>query len=330
MTDGLRWQEVFRGIDPLLINKESGVGNPDALRKLYWREDLNERRSALMPFLWNTMVKNGQIYGNRDAGSDAYVTNGFNFSYPGYNETLTGAPDARVNSNENIPNKNVTVLEWLHDKPAFKGKVAAFGAWDVISAITNGARGGFPANAGYDAFKATTNPTIALLNRLKVETGVWDEEPFDAYPFYTALEYMKAAKPRVLYISLGETDEWAHDGKYELYLKSAHRVDDYLRVLWETVQSTPGYRDHTTLIYSPDHGRGDAPEGWKHHGEKYPDSRYIWMAFMGPDTPALGERKNVPAVTQSQVAATLAGLLGQDYNAANAKAGQAITDVRKH
>gem|GEM_PF-5870018 len=30
------------------------------------------------------------VYANRDLGSDAYVTNGLNFSYPGYSETLCG------------------------------------------------------------------------------------------------------------------------------------------------------------------------------------------------------------------------------------------------
>ena len=38
-----------------------------------------------------------------------------------------------------------------------------------------------------------------------------------------------------------------------------------------------------------------APAEWKSHGEKIPDSKYIWMAFIGPDTPALGERSNIGA-----------------------------------
>ncbi len=321
MTDGLRWQDVFRGADPTLQGKDS---------KEFKGETPDARRTALMPFLWNTMAKNGQIYGNRDLGSEAYVTNGFNFSYPGYNETLTGAPDPRVDSNDKIPNRNVTVLEWLNQKPAFKGKVAAFGAWDVISAIANGERGGFQANAGHDPFTMKKmTPELKTINRLKAETKVWEGEAFDSFPFFTAMEYMKATKPRVLFVSLGETDEWAHDGKYDLYLRAAHRVDDYLKILWETVQSTPGYKDHTTLIFSPDHGRGEAPTDWKGHGQKIPDSKYIWMAFLGPDTPALGERKNVPAVTQSQVAATLAAFLGEDYVAAVPGAGKPITETRK-
>jgi hypothetical protein len=51
------------------------------------------------------------------------------------------------------------------------------------------------------------------------------------------------------------------------------------------------------------------------------------MAFLGPDTAARGERKQAGAVTESQVAATLAALLGEDYRAAAPKAGAAIGDV---
>jgi hypothetical protein len=88
------------------------------------------------------------------------------------------------------------------------------------------------------------------------------------------------------------------------------------------------YRGKTALIFSPDHGRGVGPE-WKSHGEKVPDSKNIWMSFLGPDTKALGERKSVQGVTQSQIAATLAALLGEDYAAAMPKAGKPIAEVVK-
>jgi hypothetical protein len=330
MTDGLRWQEVFNGADPALMNKENGaVADVPGLKQKYWRDDAGARRQALLPFVWSVVAKNGQIYGNRALSSDAYVTNTMFFSYPGYNETLCGfADDARINSNDKNPNPNVTVLEWLHRKPAYRGKVAAFAAWDTFPAILNVARAGFIVNAGYDPLNAPqVNDRVRLLNRLKMETHAWNAEPFDSFTFHTALEYLKQHRPRVLFLSLGETDEWSHEGKYAEYLRSANRVDHYLRELWETVQSIPQYRDKTTLIFSPDHGRGEAPVQWKSHGQKVPDSKYMWMAFLGPDTPALGERTKTAAVTQSQIAATLAALLGEDYSADVPKAGKPIRDV---
>ena len=121
MSDGLRWQEIFQGADAAFMDKDHGhVDDAAALKRDYWRETPEQRREALFPFLWTTIAKQGQIYGNRQAGSEAWVTNGFNFSYPGYNETLCGFPDdERIHSNDNIPNPNVTVLEWLKNRPAF-------------------------------------------------------------------------------------------------------------------------------------------------------------------------------------------------------------------
>ena len=334
MTDGLRWQEVFNGAELSLMNKQNGkVQDPSALKKAYWRDDPQARRAALMPFVWHVVAKQGQIFGNRDKKSDAYVTNHMFFSYPGYNETLCGFPDdARINSNDKIPNPNVTVLEWLKNRPSFQGDIAVFGAWDVISAVVNPDRSHITANAGYEPFTSiAVTPKLDLLNSLKSEfPHVWGDEPFDAIPFYTAVEYIKANKPRVLYLSLGETDDWAHGGQYTDYLDSAHRVDGYLKALWDLAQSLPEYQGNTTLIFSPDHGRGKAPRNWKSHGAKIPDSKYIWMAFLGPDTQALGERSNVSGVAQSQIAATLAAFLGEDYAADVTQAGKPIADVLPH
>ncbi len=330
MTDGLRLQEVFSGAEDSLLTKENTAeSSVDALKAAYWRETPAARRQALMPFLWGTVAKDGQIYGNRDLKSDAFVTNGKNFSYPGYSETLCGFPDPGITSNDKILNSNVTVLEWLHQKPAFRNKVAAFGAWDVFPYIFNAARAGFPVNAGYDPFTAgSITPSMELLNQLKAEAPrVWPDEAFDSLTFHTALEYLKERKPRVLYLSLGETDDWAHGGNYAEYLHSAHRVDAYLKMFWDTVQSMPQYRGKTTLIFSTDHGRGEAPLEWKSHGVKIPDSKYIWMAFLGPDTQPLGERSKIAPVTQSQIAATLAALLGEDYAGAVANAGKPLIDV---
>lgn len=332
MTDGLRWQEVFTGAEKALISTiaAKSMTDQEQITDQFWRESPEERRKQLLPFFWETIAKQGQIFGNQKIGSEAYVTNNLNFSYPGYSETLCGFVDPGINSNDKNPNPNVTVFEWLHKKPAYRNRIGAFAAWDAFPAIFNEDRAGFPVNAGWDKFTLVTgSPNLDLVNRMKDETPrIWHNETFDAFTFHTALEYLKAKQPRVLYLSLGETDEWAHAGNYKEYLTSAHRVDQYLSQLWETVQSLPQYRDKTTLIVTTDHGRGLGPD-WKNHGQKVSDSKYIWMAFLGPDTKALGERSNVKAVTQSQLAATMAALLGEDYSASVPQAGKAVQDVLK-
>jgi hypothetical protein len=86
-------------------------------------------------------------------------------------------------------------------------------------------------------------------------------------------------------------------------------MDGFVADLWTTMQSMPEYRDKTTFIITTDHGRGSGDREWKNHGEKVEGAQNIWIAVIGPDTPALGERANVATVTQSQIAATIASLV---------------------
>ncbi len=336
MTDGFRWQEMFRGADPKLLTPENNWHgrSVDALRAQFVGKTPEESRKLLLPFVWGTLVPQGMIAGDQDAGSMASVTNGLNFSYPGYSETLTGHPDARVKSNDNVPNPNVTVFEWLNKRPGFEGKVAAFGAWEVFDGIFNKGRCGFTVNAGYAPLELApaTAVTDALNEVKRTAPRVWDDEVFDGPEFLLAQEYVTAKHPRVLFVGLGETDDWAHAGNYGEYLASAHRADAYLKALWEMLQSMPEYRGNTTLLFTTDHGRGAASapgsKDWEGHGEKLPESKFIWFAAMGSGVPVQGVQKGT-TVTQDQFAATLAELLGEDWNAAEPRAGKPLSGFVK-
>jgi phosphopentomutase len=134
-------------------------------------------------------------------------------------------------------------------------------------------------------------------------------------------------KPRALYVSYGETDDWAHEGSYERYLRAAVEFDRSLAGLWNLCQSIPQYRDKTTFVITVDHGRGPAPIAWKNHGREIADSAYMWFAVMGPDTPALGERTNTPLVLQAQIASTVAAFVGQDFQKVSPRSAPPINAV---
>lgn len=328
MTDGLRWQELFRGADASLLTKENywNGRDPALLRRQFLADTAEERRTRLMPFFWSHFTKEGTIFGDQDTGSTASVTNGFNFSYPGYSETLTGHGDPRIDSNDNKPNPNRTVLEWLNTRPGLRGSVAAFGAWEVISGIVNAQRCGFTVNTSYAPLELSpSTPALDAINLQKqYAPRVWDDESFDAPTFYTALEYLRAKQPHVMFLSLGETDDWAHGKNYGEYLLSANRVDCYLQTLWQTLQSMPQYRDKTAILFTTDHGRGAIGDTWTSHGQKLPESKNIFVAVSAPGLPVRGVLAHVPEITQSQIAATVASLLGEDWNAEESRAGRPL------
>ena len=91
----------------------------------------------------------------------------------------------------------------------------------------------------------------------------------------------------------------------------------------------PQYHGTTTFIITADHGRGSGPTEWKEHGVEQKGSENVWIAFMGPDTPPLGERTNTAPVTQAQIASTVATFLGKDYRKDVPKAAGPIADVLK-
>lgn len=325
--DGMRWQEVFNGAALEFMGDSAGGGwsaDSAGLAARFWRPTVEARRAALMPFLWNTVVLRGQIIGNPARRSDAHVTNGLWFSYPGYSEMLTGSADPRIDSNDSIPNPNITVLEWLNGLPAFKGRVAAFGSWEILPFILNTRRSGIYTNGDGPPVRDPLTARDSALNDLAIELPpLWGSTRLDGPTMLGTLQYVKTHKPRVLYLMLGETDEWAHGQRYDLYLDAAWRGDRFIQRLWETMQGMPEYAGKTALVISTDHGRGSSVADWGNHGKDYPQAGRIWIAAMGPGIRAAGDREGV-TLTQSQIAATLARLLGHDFRAAHSAAAASL------
>lgn len=320
--DGFRWQEVFTGADESYMDaKQGGVKDIPGLMKRYYGENGDERRKVLMPFFWNTVAKHGHVFGNPAKQAAAKITNGLKFSYPGYSELFCGMPDPRIDSNAKKQNPNLSVLEYLHGRPGFKDRVEAVCTWDVFPFIFRTKQSGLRVLSGWEPIPGDSltererhvNDTLALLPRY------WPNNAFDSHTLGAALSAIERRKPRVLYIGLGETDEWGHGRRYDLYLDAAHKADQFLADLWAKLQRDPQYKDKTALLITTDHGRGGTRVDWTDHGKNVPGAEYMWIATMGAGVTPGGEREGIE-VTQSQVAATIAELLGEDFSTAVPKA----------
>lgn len=318
MTDGFRWQEVFGGMDSSIVKvKRFHHGDSARLIKQYWAADAETRREKLLPFFWNTIAKKGQIHGNRVKGSFVNVANPYWFSYPGYSELLTGQVDTAVNSNDYEPNPNTNFFEYLNGLPAYKGSVVAFGAWDAFDRILNEKRAGFPVVNAYDSYvEYVKTPASDLLSRMTKDSfrAFGDAEVLDGYMHYQAMDYLKNKKPKAMFISYGETDEFAHEGHYGHYLNSAHQFDAWLAEIWNFIQADPLYAGNTTLLITTDHGRGDVIKSqWTSHGEKVKDCHEIWYAMLGAKVPAMGEVKSTEQVYQRELIHQVSTLMGLNF-----------------
>ena len=321
-TDGFRWQEAFGGMDSTIAEMPAfNQGKKKTIYARYGAATPQERRKKLLPFIWSTMATKGQLWGNRQFNNKVDNANPYWFSYPGYSEIFCGYADTLVNSNDYKPNPNTNVLEFLNKQAGFKGKVAAFGAWNAFDRILNEKRAGFPVINAEDPCCGNEKDAVqGLIQQMKLDTysPFGAEEPLDVFTHYAALQYLKKNRPRVLYISYGETDEFAHEGHYLDYLDAAHRVDKWLNDLWNYIQSNPKYKDKnkTALFISVDHGRGDVQkEQWTSHGQDVQDSHEIWFGVMGPGIQADGEMTKETQLYQKQFAQTFAALLGYKFTA---------------
>jgi hypothetical protein len=324
--DGMRWQEVFKGVDEVLMNDSTYNRDRKGMKEKFWADSEEERRKKLFPFLWNTVAGKGKLYGNRRYGNYVNNANPYWFSYPGYNEIFTGYADTSVNSNDKIWNKNENVLEFINKQKGYAGKVAAFATWDVFPYILNEKRSGIYVNADVDTL-SFNQPALQLLNDMQFLTTRPIGVRPDIITYMAAREYLKAYRPKVLYIAFDETDDFAHAGMYDQYIGSAYSQDAMIADLWKTIQSIPQYKDKTTLLITVDHGRGDkVKDNWKHHGSKIDDANEIWLAIMGPDTKAGGEQKQIVQLYQEQIAATIASLLGMKFQT-NHPVAKPIPDI---
>lgn len=312
--DGLRPSEVFTGGERVLMH---GVEEEQGLVDKYWREDVDERRRALMPFFWEHVTKEGQVFGNAALGSPAKVTNALRCSYAGYNELFTGAPDSRITGNAYGPNPNVTVFEWLAQQRNIDGRVQSFATWDAFFRIFNVERSKLDVRAGWEPPFAKelerTRARDAIDTIYRTTTPMFGGNALDAITFAALTESLRTDRPRVLFVGFGENDEWMHAGRYDLALESVHRADAFIAKLWTMLQSMPEYRGTTAFIVTTDHGRGLEHDAWKHHGMTIEGSQDVFVGAFGAGIPALGERANTGLITQSQVAATITELLGFDW-----------------
>ena len=158
------------------------------------------------------------------------------------------------------------------------------------------------------------------------------------------MDYLQTKKPKLLYVAFGETDDFAHDQRYDQYLAAAQRADSFIAELWQQLQADPFYRNQTTLIITTDHGRGDSSANWSFHAgarslqqqltgylkplaklsQGITGSDQIWLAALGPQIPARGLVRTDSPWLQSQVASTVAELLGYDFQSFQYKASTAL------
>lgn len=306
--DGLRWQEVFTGADTLLMSDSDVVSNTETLVNEFGAEDFAQRAFKLMPFFHQVIKRQGALIGNPIENQSVKLTNEYHFSYPGYIEIYTGKVDSTIISNAKVKTDIPNILEQLQNKYQYPNKIAFFASWDVFPYIMRRGKHEVFINTGFESL----DPNLAGLTRqadieqlkalntvFKNTPSPWETVRLDAFTHAYAMTYLRNVKPRVMAVSYGDTDDFAHDGRYDQYLRAAHRTDKMIAELWEYIQHDPYYKDQTHLLITTDHGRGSSKADWQHHASEKAVQGYmkglsefpkgiigsdqVWIAGIGPN-----------------------------------------------
>ena len=312
--DGLRWQEVFSGADESLISNSKEVRNVEQSRRQYWRQTPVDRRKTLMPFVWNTIANQGTIIGNRNLGSKMQVANKTNISYPGYSEMMTGLVDETITGNDPVNNPHRNVLEAANEDLRYKGSVMMYGSWKSTRFAIHNEAARIPASVSYEKNIAKTQtPVLQMVDRMmEGMPHYWSSEHFDAFTYAYAIETLKTDHPKVMWISFGDCDEWAHARKYDFYLDAANATDAFIRDIYEACESDKFYKGKTAYLVTCDHGRGFGDQ-WGSHGSSTKGSEATWLMLWGKGIEPKGETLNNGPFYTKQVAATIASILDIEF-----------------
>lgn len=202
----------------------------------------------LVPNLYALFVSQGIAVGKL---SPIIATGPNHISLPGYLEMTRGHSSVDCQSNFCSPFIDQSVF-WFFQRPA------VFSSWITIKET-------IPPND--HIYSDVGNEWYRLDNETELTTISWLEEN----------------NPDFLWVSLGDTDEFAHQNNYPRYIEALQMADVFIGYLVHR------YPD-STIIVTADHGRN---VNFKDHG-KDKSSERVWLMMRGPTVPHKGFVRAAP------------------------------------
>lgn len=259
--DGVRTREFFRGTGLFHHHKIPA-----------------EERGRIFTRFWTQHASQGLVLG----GLGRYrIASSIAISLPSYQALMAGHPTGcRGNSCGRID--ETTVLEAVRESLDLpKSKVAVFASWEGISRafardpdqVTHGI---YP-----EIFDDGTGDLemARLQQQSLIDLPGWGGSRKDEYTFRMGMHYLKTRCPRLLYISLVDSDEFGHQRNYPGYIRSLKTYDRYLDELIRTLEDMGEYGRQTTLFVTTDHSRGPGPFWGGHATLKHSERSVFFYAW---------------------------------------------------
>jgi len=234
-------------------------------------------------------------------------------SLPGYLEIFAGRPDPACDGNACDRPPAHTLADDVRESSGADDFVLVT-SWPNIARAAAADLSPFVATAGRKILSRSgvlrEDPRLAtLLDRgaaARAFPGEGDYRP-DVHTAQVALRALELTRPRLLFVGLGDADEYAHHGDYRGYLQALRASDAFLGDLVATLARMGARGRHTTVLVTADHGRA---RSFTDHGARYPESARVWLVAQGGDVRGHGLIAAARRHTLSDVAPTVRALLG--------------------
>jgi hypothetical protein len=301
VLDGVRGQELFGGSDRELARSRGG--NPMA-----WANPRD-----LTPNLQRMLDTDAVAIGAPGHGPEMDASGPRFISLPGYLEIFAGHPDPGCDGNECVRPPARTICDDVRESTG-ADDVAIVTSWPNIARAVSSDPSRYVVTAGRrllsrgDRLRSdgATQRLVDRGARARAFPGSGDYRP-DAFTAKVALRVLETERPRLLFVGLGDADEYAHRGDYHGYLEAVHASDAFLGELQSTLGRMGARGKHTTILVTADHGRA---YGFVDHGARYPESARVWLVAAGSDVRGHGLLAASRRHTLSDIAPTVRALLG--------------------
>lgn len=298
VLDGVRWQDVFVGADPAL----AAEGHVPAARA-----------EELMPHLHALVAERGAALGAPGEGPTMSAS-GPNFvSLPGYTEIFTGRPPVACRDNDCPAARMPTLMDEVRAASDRPSDVAVIASWSKIERAASDD----PSNLVVSTGRTRTFHEELLrddeVTREWLDRGA-HADPYPGYDDYrpdrftaaVGLRYLETKRPRILFLGLGEPDEYAHRDDYAGYLASLRAADAVIGDLFAALGRMGTRGEHTTVFVTADHGRG---RDYRVHGKNFPESARVWLVAAGAGIAARGNARSERPHRLADIAPTVRTLL---------------------
>lgn len=254
---------------------------------------------------WSDHAHTGIVLGDPKKRSKVRVANIMSLSLPAYRTIHTGRRTL-CKTNNCGHTKRETFSEKIKDHLELPlNKVAVFSSWD---GVCRGALREITHVLNSCSTRDVILPGHEEINKQsQIDLPVWKNARLDKYTWAHGFKYIKNHKPRLLTLSMNDSDEWGHDKDWKNYIQSLRDYDQKIHELFKLLNGMGEYGEKTLVFITTDHGRGKK-KWWGHTLMR--QARPIWMFLAGPGIPAKGSISHKKRVTHLHIKPFIEKYLG--------------------